>query len=156
MEKQPLYGPAKGREMPDAKPMEIPVGFKRPETLAEQVQRLVRTQLSQEAAQSGLETFEEANDFDIADDPIEPGTPYEEEFDPVLGRGITPAEMRENPEEYRELFHAVAKTMTRSELFELLGVDPDEGNGAAAPAKAGSVPEGDASAEPGQPADGSR
>lgn len=84
----------KGREIPDPKPLELPIGFKRPESLAEQVQRLVRNQVSQYAAMHGEETFEEADDFDIEDD-VDPTTPYEVEFDPVLGKDITPADFQD-------------------------------------------------------------
>lgn len=57
----------RGREMPNPKPMELTAGLRRPENLQGQIQRLVRTALSQEVADQGMETFEEANDFDIVD-----------------------------------------------------------------------------------------
>lgn len=85
-----------GREVPDPNPMEIPAGMKRPETLAEQVQRLVRHSISAHAELHGMETFEEADDFDIDED-FDPSTPYEVDFDPVIGREITPADFM-NPE----------------------------------------------------------
>jgi len=61
----------------------IPVGHKRPETLAEQVARLVRhSEFARVVAAQGLETFEEADDFDIADDEIPlPNTPWERDHD---------------------------------------------------------------------------
>lgn len=60
----------------------LPVGFSRPPTLAEQVARLVRSQqMADFAAAQGLESFEEADDFDIPDDPVDPTTPYEADFD---------------------------------------------------------------------------
>lgn len=59
---------AEGLETPDPRPMAVPFGSKRPETLQEQIQRLVRNQVSSFAAQHERETFEEANDFDIPDD----------------------------------------------------------------------------------------
>lgn len=125
-EKSHLYGPRPGAEQTDPTPLQIPVGFRRPETLAEQVQRLVRGSLSHEAHERGFETFEEANDFDIPDDPVEPDTPYEEEFDPLLGRGVTPDEFQRNPAEYHEAFQRSAKELTRAELFEAYGIDPDD------------------------------
>lgn len=79
-----------GHEIPDPRPLAMPSGFRRPETLAEQVQRLVRRQLSGAAEEAGYETFEEANDFDLADDPVDPSTPFEPFFDPVLGVELTP------------------------------------------------------------------
>lgn len=93
-----------GHEIPDPTPLSLPAGFKRPETLAEQVQRLVRTHISREAAEAGFETFEEAEDFDLPDDPDDPNTPYEEYFDPLLGRGITVQEFRQNFDVYRERY----------------------------------------------------
>lgn len=92
-----------GHEVLDPTPIAVPAGFKRPETLAEQVQRLVRTHISREAAESGYETFEESEDFDVDDD-FDPSTPYEEIFDPVLGRGVTPDEFIRNEQRYRQLY----------------------------------------------------
>jgi len=60
----------------------IPVGFKRPETLAEQVARLVRhSEFARMVHSQGLETFEEADDFDIDDDIPLPNTPWESDYD---------------------------------------------------------------------------
>lgn len=92
---------AQGREIPDPNPLELPLGFKRPETLAEQVQRLVRNSVSEYARLHGHETFEESEDFDVGDD-FDPSTPYELDFDPVLQRDIAPADFRD-PEK-REYF----------------------------------------------------
>lgn len=85
-----------GREILDPKPVELPAGMKRPESLAEQVQRLVRRQVSEYAAMHGHETFDEADDFDVGED-FDPHTPYEEDFDPVLQRDVTPDDFL-NPE----------------------------------------------------------
>lgn len=98
----PLDG--NGWEIPDPTPVAMPVGFKRPETLAEQVRRLVRTTISREAAEAGAETFEESEDFDIPDDPVDPSTPFEEWYDPVLDRGITAQEFNQNFETYRNRY----------------------------------------------------
>lgn len=80
-----------GHEIPDPTPVAVPSGFKRPETLAEQVRRLVRSeQWRLRAEEVGVETFEESNDFDLPDDPIDPSTPFEPYFDPFLGSEVTP------------------------------------------------------------------
>lgn len=72
----------KGQEVLDSKPMAIPVHLKRPETLAEQIRRMVRSEaLSSAAARAGAETFEEAEDFDVDDD-FDPSSPWEIDFDP--------------------------------------------------------------------------
>lgn len=105
-----------GREIPDPTPIELPLGMKRPETLAEQVQRLVRNQVSQYAAIHGHETFEEAEDFDIEDD-LDPSTPYELEFDPVLGKELTPADFKdpEKREYLREQYLLAERNAIRAE-----------------------------------------
>lgn len=73
---------AAGKFIPHTRKKALPVGFKQPEPLAVQVARLVRSeQLKMAAEQAGMETFEEADDFDIPDDPIDPTTPYEQDFD---------------------------------------------------------------------------
>lgn len=74
-----------GQEIPDPKPMALPVGFKRPEPLAETIRRLVHSEQWRMAMErSGAETMTEADDFDIPDDPLDPASPYEENFDPVV------------------------------------------------------------------------
>ncbi|WMC01491.1 hypothetical protein [Microvirus D_HF4_329] len=94
-----------GREIPDAQPVAVPAGFKRPETLQEQIQRLIRSdKLAQMASDQGMETFEESEDFDIDDDMFDPSSPYEEVFDPVLGRGITLDEFRKNEAMYQQRY----------------------------------------------------
>lgn len=88
-------------EKPDPNPMALPSGFKRPETLAEQVRRLVRShQFALAAEQEGYESFEEADDFDIPDDPPDPATPFEPFFDPGLGREVTPADVIHRRDQY--------------------------------------------------------
>lgn len=72
-----------GEEIPDTTKPEIPLGFKKPDSLAEQVRRLIRSeQLRQAALSAGHETFEEADDFEVGDD-YDPRSPYEEVFDPT-------------------------------------------------------------------------
>lgn len=62
-------------EVPNPRPEEIIVS-KRPPSLQEQIQRLVRTELSNQVASQGAETWEEANDFDIPEE-IDPISGYE-------------------------------------------------------------------------------
>lgn len=88
-----------GHEVPDPNPVAVPAGFKRPETLAEQVRRLVRSErFNQEREEAGEETFDEADDFDVED--FDPQTPYEVFFDPVLEREVSPAEFERNQAGY--------------------------------------------------------
>lgn len=69
-----------GHETLDDTPVAIPVGWKKPLPLAEQVRRLVRTAISEKAAEHGFETFEESEDFDVDDD-FDPHSPWEQDFD---------------------------------------------------------------------------
>lgn len=74
----------------DPRPMSVPIGMERPESLQEKLKRLVRDEVLQSKLKDGgVETFEEADDFNISDDPIDPHTPYEEDFDP---KGMTARE----------------------------------------------------------------
>lgn len=66
-----------GREILDPTPINIPVGYRQPETLEQKIARMVAIErLSQESAANGGETFEESLDFDVGDD-IDPTTPWE-------------------------------------------------------------------------------
>lgn len=62
-------------EVPNPQPEELIVS-KRPPSLQEQIQRLIKVQLSQEMGQQGAETWEEANDFDIPEE-VDPISGYE-------------------------------------------------------------------------------
>lgn len=78
------YLDKRGREIPDPLPMAPPIGYKRSPSLAEQIRAMVVSEkLRQEALESGFETFEESDDFEIEDDPADPRTPYEAVFDPA-------------------------------------------------------------------------
>lgn len=69
-----------GQEICDSRPMEPPVGYNRRESVAEQIRRMIRA-ASEEAAQAGAETEEEANDFYVEDDPASALPPSQYEFD---------------------------------------------------------------------------
>lgn len=75
----------KGEELPNSTPLELPVGFSRPQTLQERMRYLLRSEELKRALESaGEETFEEADDFDVEEqDPLE-GTPYEDDFEPDI------------------------------------------------------------------------
>lgn len=77
----------RGEELPDPTPVELPVDFERPVPLAEEIRRLVRSEAIQaELRSKEIETFDEANDFDIPDDPIDPETPWQDEAGSVWTR----------------------------------------------------------------------
>lgn len=51
-------------EIPDKTPVELPLGYERPPTIQEIIQRYVRIE-SRRAEEQGFETFDEANDFEV-------------------------------------------------------------------------------------------
>lgn len=76
-----------GQEVPDPTPMAPPVGYTPRPSLSEQIREMVRSErLRMEAEMLGAESFEDADDFDISDDPVDPSTPYESVFE---GRSVS-------------------------------------------------------------------
>lgn len=73
----------KGEEIMDPTPIAVPLRFKQ-RSYYDQMREMIRREMSQAAQDRGLESFEEADDFDIGDD-YDPTTPYEEQFDPDDG-----------------------------------------------------------------------
>lgn len=72
---------SRGEEIPDPRPMALPVDFKPPIPLDEQIRQLIKNnQIQGQLHAEGVETFEEADDFEVDDDP-DPTSPYEENFD---------------------------------------------------------------------------
>lgn len=66
-----------GREVPDPTPVSVPAGLSRPLSLQEEIKRFMRSEQMRIAAEAeGLETFEEADDFDVDEDP-DPLSAYE-------------------------------------------------------------------------------
>lgn len=73
---------SKGEYLPNPTEVKLPINVRRPETLAEQVARLVRNEDFRKAVEKrGFESFEDADDFDVEDDPLDPLTPYEQFYD---------------------------------------------------------------------------
>lgn len=83
--KKPVQGlDTHGHEIPDPTPVEPPIGYVKQPSLAEQIrQAILSDRLKREAEEAGLETFEEADDFNVGDD-YDPSSPYEETFEPVV------------------------------------------------------------------------
>lgn len=72
-----------GLEYPDPVPMEPPIGYKKPPDILDMIRSMVRNEQVlrlQEAA--GYESFDEADDLEVDDDPLDPLTPYEKVFEP--------------------------------------------------------------------------
>lgn len=70
----------KGMEFPDPTPMSPPIGYKKQPTMVEMMQNMVRGELLRRYAEAeGMESFEEADDFDVDDenDPGDKRTIYE-------------------------------------------------------------------------------
>lgn len=85
MEMHPKGKPltADGMEYPSPIPLEPPLGYRRAPTLSEQIRDQIKlAKLIQESQENEMETFEEADDFDIGDD-YDPTSPYEADFDPL-------------------------------------------------------------------------
>lgn len=71
-----------GSEIPDSRPAELPVGFVHPESIQDTIRRLITDpRIREELDGEQMESFDEADDFDIEDDV--PQSPHEENFDPL-------------------------------------------------------------------------
>lgn len=71
-----------GREYPDPVPMAPPVGYDAPPDIMQMIRSMVKSeQLRQRLEEEGFETFEEADDFELEDDPLDALTPYEKIFE---------------------------------------------------------------------------
>lgn len=68
-------------EPTDPVPTATPAGLRKAESMDERIRRIIEHSASIAAAQSGLESFDEADDFDIPDDPVDALTPWEADFD---------------------------------------------------------------------------
>ena len=68
----------KGEEIPDPTPLEVPIGCGRPDTF-EDIRKMLRREVMDELNQLGVETFDEADDFDMEDEDM--SSPWEEHFD---------------------------------------------------------------------------
>jgi len=105
-----------GREYPDPTPVAPPLGFIKQPTLAETMrQMIVGEALRRHARESGLETFDEADDFNVGDD-FDPSSPYEETFEPPP---------QPSPEEsYTPLAKAIANELKSAFSGEAAGTAP--------------------------------
>lgn len=86
-----------GHEVPDPTVIEPPLGYVAQPDLMEQMRAMVRNTLSQIAQENEFESFEEADDFDIDDDPVDYSSPYELYFDPEEGQPPGPIEPPPEP-----------------------------------------------------------
>lgn len=134
-----------GREFPDPTPMSPPVGYVKQDSLAEQIRRVVRSEkLAMEAEAAGYETFDEADDFDIEDDPL-PMSPYE-----MLDGYVSVRELRKRE---REAAEAAASPPPEPNTKTKSGDQPDTVTEPAQQAKSGKQPK--AAQHANTPSDGS-
>lgn len=71
--------------VPDPVPLAPPIGYKKQPSMVELIRDMVRGErLAAEALASGHETFEDAEDFEVGDEPDYPQAPYGNDFDPPL------------------------------------------------------------------------
>lgn len=74
-----------GHAIMDSVPLAPPIGYKEQPSMIELVRNMIRGErLRQEAMQAGFETMEEADDFDIEDDPEPLYSGYENDLDPPM------------------------------------------------------------------------
>jgi len=74
----------RGEEVPDPVPTQAPIGHGGQPQLDQLIKQYVRREMSELAQAQEYETFDEADDFEIEDDPLDPLTEYERVFDPPL------------------------------------------------------------------------
>lgn len=70
-------------EDPDPTPFAPTVGVRPKQSLEERMRQMIRDEMSYAAQQQGLETFEEADDFDV-DDEHDPSSMYEIPWEPMF------------------------------------------------------------------------
>lgn len=118
------------REMPSSLPIAPPIGYKKTPSLSDQIREMVRSEkLAAALAERGMETFEEADDFDIPDDPVDPQSAYEADFEGDATepfRTPTPV-IRDHKKEYgsvEEFLHERPEFDPRNPLPEQLRPEP--------------------------------
>lgn len=107
-----------GRELVDPKPIEIPAGMKRPESINEMMARLVKNEISVMASRQGFETLDEASDFEVDGD----------HFEDRMSRHQLMAEEIEENEDVREGRERLARRKAAFERDRARG-DSDEERG---------------------------
>jgi len=117
-----------GREINNPNPAFISVGPK-PLTITEQIQRLLRVELSRQAQEQGFETFEESDDLEVEDDDDAPLSAYQDER---LMKPDWPG-----PQETTEL----SKKADLADLDMEAQESPEVSAGVFKPTEAGGIPE---------------
>lgn len=129
----------RGRELPDPVPVAPPVGYRPPPPLADMIRRMVQSELLAQAADSmEIDTAEEADDFDIEDDPVDVRTPWEEAFD--LASQFTPEGRLKPLSQSDGENHVPSASSAPAAPPGSTGADSGEGTGNPNPEGAGSPP----------------
>lgn len=93
-----------GSEVLDPTPMAPPIGYVKQPSMVEIVRNMVRSEkLALLAAEAGMETFEESEDFDVGDEAEDLLSGFENEFDPPI------SEVREAVEQARKAREAAVE-----------------------------------------------
>lgn len=104
----------KGEEIPDPKPGALQIDLEAEMPLEMKVMRALRSELwTKEMEQKGLETFEEANDFDVPEEESEFKTIHEDESGDVMAfeEGVRRGFIEEIPEEKRKEVEKTARAL---------------------------------------------
>lgn len=124
---------AKGEEILSSTPLAVPLGFKKPQSISDKIAEFVYNQRLQEKLDAaGVETFEDAEDFEIGDDfEALPPSKYEGDFDNLkskyrkeredLKRARTFPKEKSSKNEFTEEFVNVEKKQSKKKQN-----DPDE------------------------------
>lgn len=72
-----------GQPLLDSVPLAPPVGYRRQPSIAEQVRQAVQAERRRELEQV-TESLEQADDFEIPDDPADPGSRWENDREPSI------------------------------------------------------------------------
>jgi len=97
----------------DITPVELPIGYQKPESLAEQMRRFIKTEVSNQAAQDNLGTFTEEDDFELDEEIL---TPYE----------LTDMEETEEPWDETYDQSPISSTAKNGDPSEALIPDPQD------------------------------
>lgn len=90
-----------GREILDSRPMAPPVGYKKQPSLIDHVietRRAIREEMSRAAEEQGFESMADADDFYVDDDPVDPSSPWEQNFEPPVVAWVPKAKPPAEPE----------------------------------------------------------
>ncbi len=96
----------KGQEVLDPTPVEMPLGYNRPENLVDKIRRLIKTETLYGAKKYDRETFDEADDFDIGDE-YDPHSVHELTDDQELEPRFTPEQIDSEMAKIKAKWHSL-------------------------------------------------